>query len=267
MYFSLTGGLMERLDKYIADRTEMSRKDVKQLVRKGCVCIDGKVVSDASAKVETGSEVSVNGKKLRTNTNTYIMLNKPEGCVCSTKDSVSRTVLSYVPPTLKVKNLFPAGRLDKDSKGFVLLTDDGEFAHRILSPKKHLPKYYLVRLREKYNVKYEAAFLEGIVIDGNEKCLPARVSGIPENEKYAFIELHEGKFHQVKRMFEAVENAVESLYRTQIGGLAISPDLAPGECLELLNNDVEKMLSETVFTDVLETLQKSFWAYLINNDL
>lgn len=241
MYFSLTGGLMERLDKYIADRTEMSRKDVKQLVRKGCVCIDGKVVFDASAKVETGSEVSVNGKKLRTNTNTYIMLNKPEGCVCSTKDSVSRTVLSYVPPTLKVKNLFPAGRLDKDSKGFVLLTDDGEFAHRILSPKKHLPKYYLVRLREKYNVKYEAAFLEGMVIDGNEKCLPARVSGIPENEKYAFIELHEGKFHQVKRMLKAVENEVTYLKRLSMGSLMLDECLKLGEYRNLTEKEVDEL--------------------------
>ena len=169
------------------------------------------------------------------------MLNKPEGCVCSTKDSVSRTVLSYVPPTLKVKNLFPAGRLDKDSKGFVLLTDDGEFAHRILSPKKHLPKYYLVRLREKYNVKYEAAFLEGIVIDGNEKCLPARVSGIPENEKYAFIELHEGKFHQVKRMFEAVGKKVIYLKRLEMGTLKLDEDLGLGEYRPLTQKEIEKL--------------------------
>ncbi len=259
---------MERLDKYIADRTELSRKEVKTSLKKGCVKVNNVVIGDPAHKIIPGTDrVYISGKELLYREHTYIMLNKPEGCVCSTGDGLSRTVLSYVPENMQVKGLFPAGRLDKDSKGFVFITDDGELSHKILSPKNHLPKYYLVRLREKYKSEYEKAFLSGLTIDGGEKCLPARISGIPENDRYAFVELHEGKYHQVKRMFETVENHVESLYRTQIGGLPINENLAPGECLELLNNDVEKMLSETVFTDVLETVQKSFWAYLINNDL
>jgi 16S rRNA pseudouridine516 synthase len=195
------------------------------------------------------------------------MLNKPDGYVCSTRDGLSPTVLELIPDELRVNGLFPAGRLDKDSRGFVFLTDDGDFAHRILSPKKHITKYYLVKLWEEYKIEYEKAFADGLVIDGDEKCLPAKVSPITHDKKYALVGLCEGKFHQVKRMFQAVGNRVEVLFRVQIGGLPIDGNLAPGECLELLNNDVEKMLSEVGFKDVLKSVEKDFWAYLINNKL
>lgn len=246
----------------------MSRKDIKALLKSGIIKVNGTAVTDPSFKILPGTDrVFLNDKELVYRTHTYIMMNKPDGYVCSTRDGVSPTVLSLVPERLMTKGLFPAGRLDKDSKGFVLLTDDGELAHRILSPKKHLAKYYLVKLGKDYSNKYENAFLNGLVIDGGEKCLPARVSGISHNSRFALVELHEGKFHQVKRMFETVENHVESLFRTQIGGLPINENLAAGECLELLNNDVENLLSEFDFKDVLNSVEKSFWAYLINNKL
>lgn len=259
---------MERLDKFIADRTDMSRKDVKQALKQGVVKVNGTPVRDSSLKIEPGYDrVTVSGKELVYKEHTYIMLNKPEGCVCSTRDRLSETVLSFVPEELMVRGLFPAGRLDKDSKGFVFLTDDGELAHRILSPKNHLTKYYLVKLEEEYKEEYEEAFASGLVIDGGEKCMPARVCGISHDPKYALVGLNEGKFHQVKRMFQTVGNKVTQLFRMQIGGLPIDGKLLPGECLELLNNEIEKMLSEIDFKDVQNYAEKSFWSYLINNKL
>ena len=259
---------MERLDKFIADVSDRSRKDVKLVLRSGAVKVNNSVVSDAAYKIDPeNDQVMVSGKIIRYRKNTYIMMNKPEGVVCSTRDGRSETVLSLVPEDLRVKGLFPAGRLDKDSKGFVFLTDDGALAHKMLSPKKHVAKYYLVKLKEDYRTEYETAFLDGLKIDGGEQCLPARVKGVEENNRYAFVELHEGKFHQVKRMFEAVENSVESLYRTQIGNLQIDVKLKPGDCLEILHNDVENLLAQTDFLTALNSVQKKFWAYLINNNL
>ncbi len=259
---------MERLDKFICDRTEMSRKDVKLLMKRGGVQVNGTPVSDPAFKISPESDrVSAGGRELTYRKNTYVMLNKPDGYVCSTRDGKSETVLTLVPEELRTKDMFPAGRLDKDSKGFVFLTDDGALAHRILSPKKHLTKCYLVRLAENYSEEYEEIFASGMTIDGGEKCLPARVCGISHDKRFALVGLDEGKFHQVKRMFQAVGNKVESLFRVQIGGLVIDGNLAPGECLEMLDNEIEKMLSEFDFSDARNSVEKSFWAYLINNKL
>lgn len=259
---------MERLDKYVADRTNLSRNDVKIALKSGKIRVNDIVPKDYSLKINPEKDkVYFDGRELIYRTNIYIMLNKPEDYVCSTRDGKSETVISLIPETLSKKDIFPAGRLDKDSKGFVLLTDDGEFAHKILSPKNHLPKYYLVRLKEEYSILYEEKFESGMIIDGEEKCLPAKIKGISHDLHFALVELHEGKFHQVKRMFEIVGNHVESLFRVQIGGLPLDEKLAPGECLEILNNDVEKLLSKIDFTSVHNMVEKKFWSYLINNKL
>ena len=259
---------MERLDKFICDRADVSRKDVKLILRKGGVKVNGKTVTDPSHKINPGEDaVNFEGRELVYRRNTYIMLNKPEGYVCSTRDGRSETVMSLVPDELMTKDLFPAGRLDKDSKGFVFLTDDGELAHRILSPKKHLTKCYLVRLEKEYSSDYEELFASGMTIDGDEKCLPAKVCGISHDSHFALVGLDEGKFHQVKRMFRAAGNKVESLFRVQIGGLEINGKLAPGECLEMLDNEIAKMLSDFDFSDARKSVEKSFCSYLINNKL
>ncbi len=259
---------MERIDKFIADRTELSRKDVRNVLKNGEVKVNNTVVCDSSHKVEPGVDIILlRGRELLYRKNTYIMLNKPDGVVCSTRDGRSETVLSLVPDDMRINGLFPAGRLDKDSKGFVFLTDDGDLAHRMLSPKKHIAKYYLVKLMYDYDPAYEAVFRSGMEIDGGDVCLPANVKGFTENTRYAFVELFEGKYHQVKRMFNRVGNEVEVLFRTQIGNLAINSALLPGECLELLNNDIAKMLSKIDFTQAYNDVQKSFWSYLINNKL
>ncbi len=176
----------------------------------------------------------------------YIMLNKPQGVVCSTRDGLSPTVLSLVPESLMRKGLFPAGRLDKDTEGFVLITDDGELAHRMLSPVSHVPKVYYVELRDEISPEYEEKFAQGITLSTGEKCLPAKIIPL-ENSRTCHVILNEGMFHQVKKMFEALSNKVVFLKRIQIGGMPLDADLQLGECREILHKNVERLLERPVF--------------------
>lgn len=233
-----------RLDKFISSqRGELSRSMVRELCRKGRVTVDGKTARKPDMQIdETAADVAVNGEKICYRKYLYIMLNKPQGVVCSTKDGISQTVLDILPEQYRREGLFPAGRLDKDTEGFVLLTDDGELAHKMLSPKSHVPKTYFVRLKKPWLKSYSDEFEKGMVIDGGEKCLPAEFSE-GENDNECFVTLHEGKYHQVKRMFHALENEVVYLRRIAIGKLPLDDDLALGECLEILHKDVEKLLT------------------------
>ncbi|MBE6860386.1 MAG: rRNA pseudouridine synthase [Ruminococcus sp.] len=254
-----------RLDKFIADHTEYTRSQIKAIVKKGGVSVDGKAVKAADMQIDPQKQsVTVNGKELMYREHTYIVLNKPEGYVCSTDSKDGATVLELVPEELRVKGLFPAGRLDKDTLGMVLLTDDGELAHRILSPKRHIPKIYLVKLDRPFEIKYVDQFKSGMVLENGEKCLPARVIGVENNEKWAFVELCEGKYHQVKRMFAAVENHVERLMRISMGGLEIPEKLGKGECIELLHKDVEKLFLPLDFEEFCLKKFVIFSSYLIN---
>lgn len=234
-----------RLDKYISSqRTDLSRADVKKLIRAGRVAVGGKTASDAGAQVAEEDEVTLDGEAIAYKEHIYIMLNKPAGYVCSAREGSSPTVYDLVPPELKRRGLFPAGRLDKDTEGFVLMTDDGQLAHDMLAPGKHVPKRYFVRLAGPYKDEYAERFAAGIEIDGGEVCLPAEAFPDP-NDPCAFtLILHEGKFHQVKRMARAVGNEVVYLRREAIGNLVIPPDLALGECLEIMHKDVEKLLTK-----------------------
>ena len=232
-----------RIDKFIASqRNDLSRSDVKKLIRAKRVTADGKTVTSADTPVEETSVVCVDGVPITFKKFLYIMLNKPQGYVCSTREGHTPTVLELLPEELRRKGLFPAGRLDKDTEGFVLITDDGQTAHEMLSPSKHVPKTYFVRLEKKYDPECEIVFAEGVTIDGGERCLPAEVRPDPEDPFACTLVIHEGRFHQVKRMFEAVENKVVYLKRTQIGGLPLDPNLGLGECLEIMHKDVEKIL-------------------------
>ena len=225
--------MAERLDKFLAGQLGITRSGAKTLAKSGRVSVNGRTVKSAEMKIsETADNVAVDGNAIIYRKYLYIMLNKPQGVVCSTKDGQSPTVLSLVPPELMREGLFPAGRLDKDTEGFVLLTDDGELSHRLLSPKKHVPKLYYARLSEPYREEYEKRFSEGLTIDGGEVCLPADIRrGDGEND--CCITLHEGKYHQVKRMLEAVGNRVVYLKRIRIGGLDLDHNLPIGECREI----------------------------------
>lgn len=233
-----------RIDKYVSSQISgMSRKDVKALCKKGEVSVNGAVVKNSDQKITVGTDmVSVQGKEIVYKKNIYIMLNKPQGYVCSTRDGKSPTVLELVPEELYREGLFPAGRLDKDTEGFVLLTDDGELSHRMLSPKSHVEKKYYVELEKPVEEYYINEFEIGMEIDGGDICLPARIEFIPDKNNACYVYLKEGMYHQVKRMFKKLSNEVTFLKRIQIGGLELDKNLALGECLELLHKDVEKIL-------------------------
>lgn len=241
-------GTFMRLDKLVSSQIYgVSRADVKKLCLKKKITVNGKLMARSDTKVNTEDEILVDGKRLVYKRRIYIMMNKPQGVVCSTKDGESRTVLELVPEKMRRDGLFPAGRLDKDTEGFVLITDDGELSHKMLSPKSHVPKTYFVRLEKPWQDSYKDIMAEGMTIEGDngkEKCLPAEFTGSADNEFECTLVLHEGKFHQVKRMFGTLGNKVIFLKRTHIGELALDDDLDLGECLEIMHKDVEKLLAQ-----------------------
>jgi len=233
-----------RLDKFISDRTPVSRSEVRVLIKKGTVRINGTVMKDIGFQLDPETaDVTVNGEAVIHRSRTVLALNKPAGYVCSTDGKGGPSVLELVPPDFYNKNLFPVGRLDKDTEGLLLITDDGKFAHSVISPKRHVPKIYLVKLAEKFEVKYVNQMSGGIVLGNGDRCLPARVRVVENLENTVLIEICEGKYHQVKRMFAAADNRVEKLMRISVGGLILSEKLAKGQVMELLHNDVEKIFS------------------------
>lgn len=233
-----------RLDKFVSSqRTDLSRKDVKDLCKRGRIAINASLCKLSDTKINPQTDVvTVDGEEISYQKHIYIMLNKPQGVVCSTRDGASPTVLSLVPPEWRRDGLFPAGRLDKDTEGFVLITDDGELSHRILSPKNHVPKKYYVELERAVGENYAKEFQSGMEIDGGDVCKPAELFPVAENDHACYVVLHEGMFHQIKRMFQTLGNQVTYLKRISIGGLVLDENLPLGECLLILHKDVERFL-------------------------
>lgn len=240
-----------RIDKMLADSGHGSRRDVKKLLRTGGVTVNGAVCTDPGFSVVPGTDtVAVNGAEAAVRVHTYLMMNKPSGVISSTSDPSSRTVIDILPPQFRLKrrgvSLFPAGRLDKDAEGLLLLTDDGVLAHRLASPKTGTDKTYFVLLRDPVSPDCAERFAAGIFIaaEGKERahtCLPA-VLGVPEcggsGAYAAVVTIREGKFHQVKRMFRAAGNEVLYLKRTRIGPLELDVSLAPGDVRELTEKEL-----------------------------
>ncbi len=227
--------MTERLDKLIASQGKLSRSDVKKMVKSGRVTVDGAVVKSADIKVDADkSVISVDGRTLNYKKNIYIMLNKPQGVISASNDKTQKTVVDLVPPELYRDGLFPAGRLDGDTVGFVLITDDGDFAHRILSPKNHIMKTYHATLKAPLTEEDIAAFKNGIELSDGTLCLEAQVRMLEEtDEPVAEVKICEGKYHQVKRMFAALGNKVLYLKRVRMGGLDLDERLEEGQCREI----------------------------------
>lgn len=231
-----------RLDRFVSEQAGVSRRDAKELIRNKCVSVNGKAAGSSSDVIDPQKdEITVRGRKIIYREHVYIMLNKPAGVVCATRDELSPTVLGLIPESLRRKGLFPAGRLDKDTEGFVFITDDGELAHRMLSPKSHVEKEYEVTLDTPADHAWETVFAEGMTIDGGEKCLPAKLI-FTEKENVVRLIICEGKFHQVKRMMEAVGSKVIFLKRIRIGGIVLDEKLPLGECREILHKELETLL-------------------------
>lgn len=226
-----------RLDKYISSQGKLSRNDVKKLIRQGAVTVDGSVAAKSDMQIDSKTvKVCVNGQALEYKEHIYIMLNKPKGVVSATDDSEHKTVIDLIPEQLKREGLFPAGRLDGDTTGFVLITDDGDFAHRILSPKNHIQKTYTAILAEPITEEDISELEEGILLKDGTRCLPADVFVISSNE--VKIQICEGKYHQIKRMFAARGNKVVDLKRIAMGSLALDDSLLSGECREITDSEL-----------------------------
>lgn len=225
---------MERLDKIISTRTSLSRKEAKSAISSGKVTVNGAVQRSSDFKASETDEIILDGRKINGKPHTYLVLNKPKGYVSATEDPNQKTVLELVPPELMRSGLFPAGRLDKDTTGLMIITDDGDFAHRILSPKKHVSKKYDVTIDLPVTEEMEKAFAEGIMLsDGLCKTAVLEKTG----EYTAFVTLSEGRYHQIKRMFGCFGAKVTELKRLSMGGFSLPENLAEGECRELTDKE------------------------------
>ena len=233
---------VQRLDKFISSQLpDVSRSAARSLIRGGKCSVNGRCVRAPELKIFPESDsVELCGKTVGYKKHLYIMLNKPAGVVCATRDGLSETVLQLLPPDLRRHGLFPAGRLDKDTVGFVLITDDGELAHRILSPKNHVPKRYFVRLELPLSEDAAFVFEQGVDL-GEEKCLPAVLQKVSPTECY--LTIREGKYHQIKRMFASLENKVTYLKRVSIAGVELDPELFEGQARQLTADEEKALLS------------------------
>ncbi|ARW07931.1 pseudouridine synthase [Bacillus atrophaeus] len=230
-----------RLDKLLANSGIGSRKEVKKIVKAGAVSIDGKQAKDVKTHVDPlEHEVTVYGEPIEYREFIYLMMNKPQGVLSATEDSRQKTVIDLLAPDDMRFEPFPAGRLDKDTVGLLLLTNDGQLAHRLLSPKKHVPKTYEVHLRSGLSEEDIANLESGVFIEGGYKTKPAKVETIANSEEHTEIRLTitEGKYHQVKQMAKAVENEVIFLKRLSMGSLLLDPSLEPGEYRELTEEEL-----------------------------
>lgn len=234
---------MERLDKILASQGALSRKKVKEIIKRGRVTLNGKVIKDSAVKIDAGQDkVCIDGEELSLKNHIYIMLNKPQGVVSACDSDTDETVVDLVPDQLYRKGLFPAGRLDKDTTGFVIITDDGDFAHKILSPKNHIFKTYLARLQHSLTESDIKLIESGITLQDGTTLKEARLEIVEEGESpLVKIMICEGKYHQVKRMFAAAGNKVVSLHRSKMGNLSLDESLNPGECREITPEELRKI--------------------------
>lgn len=232
-----------RLDKFFSSQNIATRKEVKSLLKLGLISVNNSVNLKPEQKIDTHNDViKLEGKVINYKKYIYIMLNKPKGVVSATNDTKHKTVLDLVPHDMYRPNLFPAGRLDKDTTGFVLITDDGEFAHKILSPKSHIDKTYHAVFDGNITKNQIELFENGVTLEDGYKCLPAKIKVLEDKENpLVEIIICEGKYHQIKRMATAIGRRVLELKRVKMGNLELFKDLQEGDCVEILHKDLLKI--------------------------
>lgn len=238
---------LKRLDKIIALNCNVSRKDARKLIKDGDVTVNGVQIYRAEELIETETdEITVKGHSFTLKEHIYIMLNKPEGVISATTDPNKKTVIDLIPPGLARRSLFPCGRLDRDTTGLLIITDDGALCHRIMSPSHHVFKTYQAVLSFPLYDEDAVKIENGLTLDDGTVCLPAKVRAYTDDNGLpcAEIQIREGKYHQVKRMFSAVGNHVEHLRRVRIGTLNLDESLAEGECRELLPGELDRIFED-----------------------
>lgn len=231
---------MERIDKILSRELNIPRSEAKLLVKKGSVVVNGTVVKASDTKCSETDDIIVNENSITSKKHVYIMMNKPKGVISASEGKGEKTVVDLVPEEMRRKNLFPAGRLDKDTTGFVLITDDGEFAHNILSPKKHINKTYIAKLDKPFDDAVKKDFENGMILN-DEKLLEAEIDAVDEDYTVARVVLKQGLYHQVKRMFKKHGITVVKLDRIAMGNLNLDDGLAPGECRYITDIEIGKI--------------------------
>lgn len=230
-----------RLDKMLAHCGYGSRKQVKEFIRKGYVMVNGEIITDDDYKVdEERDEVIIAEEEVAYENNIYLMLNKPDGYVSATYDNNNPTVLDLI-SGYDTRRLFPVGRLDKDTTGLLLITNDGQLAHRLLAPKNHVDKIYYLKYSGEFKESYHKQFENGITLEDGYKCMPAKFISLGNQEGQILI--REGKYHQVKRMMQAVNCEVTYLKRIQFGSLKLDEALKEGSFRPLTEQEIEDLRS------------------------
>lgn len=233
---------LKRIDRILSEQTNYSRKEIKRLVSKGLVLVNGCVVRKSDEKyAEDNISIKINGEEVRVNKHFYLLLNKPKGYVSTTVSDKDKTVIDLVPDKYKTRALFPVGRLDKDTTGLMLITDDGVFAHNILSPKKHIKKVYEVVIDKDVSDEMVYGFRDGVKLNDGE-CKSALLEKVDTNK--CLVTLTEGRYHQIKRMFGCYKAKVLELKRICMGELYLPSDLGVGEVREVSDEELLKIQSK-----------------------
>lgn len=235
-----------RLDKFLSEQKMASRSQLKVLLKKGVVSVNGQIEKDGSVKINTQEDIiTFQGQVVGNEIYEYYMFHKPAGCVTATKDNFHKTVLDYFleADTKRKEELVPAGRLDKDTEGLLLMTNDGALVHDLLSPRKHVSKTYLARLDAPlHNYEEVKNFMEqGLDIGDEKQTLPAILEERNQEEAEYLLTITEGRFHQVKRMFQAVDREVVYLKRLTFGTLVLDEALEPGKYRRLTEEEIRKL--------------------------
>ena len=231
----------QRLDKFISNQLILSRSIVRTGIQKGRATVNGTVVRDAGYNIDTQNDTVVyDGNTVGYKEFVYIVMNKPAGVLSASNDKSRQTVVDLVPGDLKRQGLFPVGRLDKDTTGLLIITDDGVFAHNCISPKKAIPKSYIAQLDGDVTDEMAEKFLSGVTLADGTVCKSAVLQRVEQN--VARIIITEGKYHQIKRMFGTVGLGVNGLHRESIGGLELPDNLKAGECAEFTKQQLENSI-------------------------
>ena len=231
-----------RIDRILGASGAASRSEAAALIRRGAVTADGSTVRSPSEKYDPETaDIRVNGERIDYKRHRYIMLNKPAGYVSAVRDARDMPVTDLLEPRLRKMDLFPAGRLDKDTEGFILLTDDGDFAHRLTSPKSGVEKVYYAEVDGELENSDADAFAAGAVLRDGTVCLPARLTIL--SPRSAYVAVREGKYHLVRRMLASRGKPVTYLRRVSIGAVALDPDLEPGAYRELTEDEQNALFS------------------------
>lgn len=238
-----------RLDRLLAECGEGTRSEVKTYIKKGRVSVNGKAVKDSGMKIDLENDVVlIGGHQVKYEKFRYFMLNKPQGCVSATRDGLSATVLDLLDGEI-TRDLFPVGRLDKDTEGFLLITNDGQLGHELLSPRRHVDKKYIACVSKPLEPEQMSAFEDGVDIGDEKMTMPAKIRRISDEtaakqdgiRAVYEVTLQEGRYHQVKRMFEAFGSKVEYLKRISMGRVILDETLAPGQYRRLTEDEVEAL--------------------------